>query len=147
MKARKRAWRLMLARPVSTLPPTEVEAGDTRTHDPAGLPTAFEPIDDAFFDDIRDPPPQEDDPPSIAPRDPVLERKMSLAVQARRERFTRLAMGAVGCAALLILVAALLHLASGAPKESAAEMHAVSTPAAPSTHALSTRASTSPSAL
>jgi hypothetical protein len=130
------------------LSPTPLEAHDARAHDHTCSPVAFEPSDDVFFNDTRDPLPQDDDPLTMAPRDPVLLRKMSLAVQARRARFTRLTMGAVGCAALLILVAALMHLAPGTPKASAeADMPAVAPAAAPSTQALSTRAATSASAL
>ena len=116
---------------------TARERSNRRKSGGAGLPTACAPLDDDFFNYTRDPPPQEEDLLEMAPRDPVLERKMSLAVRARRWRFTCLVMGAVGCAALLLVVASVMRLAPSPRPASAsvvARAPAVGSPATREAH-------------
>jgi hypothetical protein len=117
---------------------TARERSNTRkSGERAGLPRACAPLDDDFFNYTRDPPPQEDDLLEMAPRDPILERKMSLSVRARRRRFTRLVMGAVGCAALLMLVAGVMRVAPSprpASASVAAQPTAVASPASREAH-------------
>jgi hypothetical protein len=90
--------------------------------------------DEEFFDSVP-PQEQEEEPFDLRPRDPVLERKSTPRVAARRVRFTGIALGVVACAVGL-LVAALAHLGSRASAPPASvrtapesAVHAVASPA------------------
>jgi hypothetical protein len=82
------------------------------------LASDIETIDEDFFRSTGDPA-EDGHPLDVQPFDPILERKMSLAVRARRSRLTRLVKGAVGCALLLLLVAIVTGLAPDLRRRSA----------------------------
>jgi hypothetical protein len=78
-------------------------------------------LDDDFFSVTLDCPPPDAEELDTGSCDPILERKMSLAVRARRRRFVVLVAATVGCAGLLILLAATMHPAAGAGRTSTGE--------------------------
>ena len=137
-RTRRRASRSRPAPPLLTLP-TPVDSPTPEGTE--SVPEDVETLENDFFDATRDPPGHEDEPLET-PCDPILERKMSLAVQVRRARFTRLVKGVVVCAALLLLVVTVVRLAPGPRTASAAVA-----PQTLSTQTAPPRASTSASTL
>jgi hypothetical protein len=120
-RKRTRSNNVKPAEPAATAPPAPMEAEEALARDAASEPpAAVDALDDEFFDRAYDDGSAAYEP-FDPPRDPILEHKMSPAVQARRARLTRVVKVAVGGAALFLFVAVLEHLPIG-PGATAAAM-------------------------